>query len=157
MHLEAGDFLRGSEARSSEFGWVTIEFYREIDGSLLQGSASIGGNAGRVRIRYDPERDESFGNIFGCGSSAVHVADHEIVHVMGYRHTSNTAEDFQSGWGCPGAGRPNRVSLHASALYARPYGNVDVDSDPAQFMHPMASRSTMGPVAQCAHADIVRR
>lgn len=102
-----------------------------------------------VRLRYDPERDLQFGNILGCGSQVVHVADHELVHVMGFRHTATVFEDFQSGYGCLGSGRPDRVRIHAAIVYSRPPGNTDVDNDLVVYARPLdASRSAL-PVVAC--------
>jgi hypothetical protein len=78
----------------------------------------------------------------------VQIADHEIVHVMGFWHTSDTFHDFHSATGCPGSGRPDRVRYHAAVMYSRPPGNQDVDNDSPSFMHQFAERSGP-PVVSC--------
>jgi hypothetical protein len=161
--FEAAGFARGPRSPGGERGWVTVQFHRHTiyggpNGGSIGGDATIGGNLGTVRIRYDPERDVEFGDMLGCGSSAVRVADHEIVHVMGFRHTSTVFEDFHSGFGCPGSGRPERVRVHAAVVYARPYGNSDIDRDPdpGSFAHSVAQTELSGPVVSCYANDFIR-
>jgi hypothetical protein len=147
---------RGPDLTAPENGWVRVWLFRNpIDGRPLGGDATLGGNQGRIRIRYDPALDELGRGVLGCRSSAIHIADHEIVHIMGLRHTSTTFADFQSGTGCPGAGRPARVAYHASVMYSRPPGNQDVDNDAPGFMHVLAGAADP-PAVSCGLDHFVR-
>ena len=131
--LRVGAFEMGEDARPSQPGWVNVTFVR---GLSVGGLSTVGPSAGpSMAIRYNPALDE--GPIFsGCESVMVEIADHEIVHTMGYTHTDDVGNDFRSGKGCPGAGRPERVRYHAAVVYSRPHGNVDPDRDPSSFAIP---------------------
>ncbi len=123
-------FEFGPESRAGRPDWINVTFVR---GLAVGGEATVGPSAApTMRIRYDPSLDD--GPIFsGCESVMVEVADHEIVHTMGYSHTDQTGNDFRSGKGCPGAGRPERVRYHADVMYTRVHGNLDRDRDPWNF------------------------
>ena len=143
--LTAGRFRvaaveRGSSLFGSREGWVAVQFFENEFNGAYSGDSFIGGNQGRIRLRENPALEAQYGQFLGCGSMAARVADHEIVHAMGFYHTSDTFGDFQSGEGCPGQGRPPRVRYHADVMYARQPGNRDVDSDRSNFAYPLASQ-----------------
>jgi hypothetical protein len=132
-------FDRGPSAFAFTEGWVAVQFFEKEFNGGYAGDSFVGGNQGRIRLRENAELDAQHGHILSCESMSVRVADHEIVHAMGYRHTSSTFNDFQSGEGCPGKGRPARVRYHAAVMYSRQPGNTDVDTDRTSFAYPLAS------------------
>ncbi len=139
--LRVESVARGSAIPIPRQGSVSVQFYAGlIDADPNRGGdATVGGNQGRMRLRYDPALDDGVVNQRRqCESFSVLMADHEIVHIMGYYHTDTTYIDFDSGTGCPGAGRPARVRYHASVMYARPPGNTDIDNDPPSFAYPLS-------------------
>ena len=104
--LALAAFEVGEEDRGERSGWVNVTFSRSL---VPYGLASVGPRTagGLIRLKYIPEIDAaSGGNPWRCESEMVGVADHEIVHTMGYFHTSSTASDFPSGPSCTGVGRP---------------------------------------------------
>ncbi len=133
--LKVAGFEAGQDARPFQPGWVTVTFVRSL---VPGGQATLGPGMNRwMKIRYDPARDER--PLFsGCESGMVEVADHEIVHTMGYSHTDDVYRDFHSGKDCSGVGRPDRVRYHAAVMYSRAHGNRDPDKDPASFAIPAA-------------------
>ena len=154
-----GSFEVGSLVRAPRQDWVRVTFAREIRSGTLAGEASIGyGSDLFIRLRYDVERDlRGLNNSRKCESATVLAADHEIVHTMGFYHTDTTWDDFASGDGCPGAGRPDRVRFHAGVMYSRPRGNADPDFDPPGYFGPAtaALRSSTRHIVQCA-ASLIR-
>lgn len=149
--LAMAAFEAGPDPRASRDGWVNVRWQRELlDGGAI-GQASVGGNTGTMQLVYDPEAGMSG---WECEALAVAVADHEIVHTMGFWHTAPPAgdggSDFQSGVGCPGRGRPARTLHHAAVAYGRPPGNRDPDSDPDDFSIALeAGGRRSGPVVTC--------
>jgi hypothetical protein len=131
----------GSDDRSVQTGFVIIHFVHDRAlipgqpsgfevGGLVAGSSTVGGNAGLITLQYDPAIDaQGLYNPLACESFTVVTMDHEIVHAMGFYHTATTFDDFHSGVGCPGGGRPERVRYHAAIAYSRPPGNLDPDRD----------------------------
>lgn len=144
--LSAGAIEVGSQARPSSQGWITVDFYDELD---ALGRASVGGPTGFISLNT-----RETGNIVrGCLSSVVAVAEHEIMHTMGFYHTfppyGQVIEDFH-GDGCTGEGRSARARYHAAIAYSRPLGNEDVDRDPSSFSYPLdAGSSSLGPIITC--------
>jgi hypothetical protein len=132
-------FESGEEERPHQPGWVTVTFVRDLEyGGLATAGPSLGP---WMKIRYNPALDA--GPIFsGCESVMVEIADHEIVHTMGYSHTDEVGNDFRSGKGCPGAGRPERVRYHAAVMYSRAHGNLDPDRDHWSFAITAATSGT---------------
>lgn len=139
--LSAGRFQRptietGEEARPQKSGWVNVIFlsFRLLvpNSPTVTGFSTVGQlpDGGYTLLRYFPPDGSRGRSVYGCGSLTVDTEDHEIVHTMGFRHTAATATDFQSGQGCMGAGRPDRVKYHVAIAYARQPGNLDQDTDP---------------------------
>jgi hypothetical protein len=150
VELSAGHFSvaaieTGPDARAAQTGWITISIVPP--GSLgpnVLGNASLGSNTGVIRLVYDPAIEARYQTDFvlHCEGAIVEVADHEIVHAMGFYHAGLNA-DFQSGAGCPGVGRSLRATYHAAIVYARAPGNIDPDRDVA--LSSSASRSSGEP------------
>lgn len=151
---KVGAFETGPDARPNQPGWVNVSFVRDLthDGRAVGGLASLGprSGGGYIKVKYEPAWDEGH-ILFGCESTMVVVADHEIVHTMGYFHTDTTGRDFHSGQGCTGAGRPDRVRYHAAVMYSRAYGNRDPDRDPISFVIPARVREEPTTVSCPAH------
>jgi hypothetical protein len=149
--LRLAAFEVGEEHRDRRAGWVTVTFHRVLShpGNATVGPALQGGS---IRLRFDPELDDQGGgNPLRCESAMVSVADHEIVHTMGYFHTDSSYFDFHSGAGCPGAGRPERVRYHAAVMYSRAKGNRDPDRDPVTFVIPARAGEASTAVSCPAH------
>jgi hypothetical protein len=138
--LVVAAFQSGEEARPAQPGWVNVTFVRglEFGGEATVGPGGVpGGTIGTnrvIRIRYNPEQERP--PFAYCDSGMERIADHEIVHTMGYFHTDNEYLDFQSGPECTGAGRPERVRYHAAVMYSRTHGNQDPDHDHWSFAVP---------------------
>jgi hypothetical protein len=148
----------GPESRLGRVRWVNVTFYRN-GGPFSSGSrglATVGGNTGIIHLRYDeattrPLLDDDPN---GCGYDIVRVAEHEITHTMGFRHTFNEPEDFHSvpGSGCTGAPRSEKARYHAAVAYSRPIGNADVDVDPPSLFGVAAQSGArrVGPIVYCS-------
>ena len=108
-----------------------------------------------IRLTYDPARSPNP----PCEYPALEIANHEIVHTMGFRHTGlswfldPTVENSVRTIDCLGT-RANVVRYHAAVAYARPRLNLDEDRDPVQdiptvlaFRGPTVS---VGPEVFCA-------
>ena len=122
----------GTAPRPLANGWLNVTFALDL-GNRILGQATIGGNSGILRLRYDPDAsDVSWGGAAGCVARVVSIAEHEITHTMGFHHTANEGEDFHSTTTarCAGAPRPEHVRYHAAVAYSRAPGNRDVDVDP---------------------------
>jgi hypothetical protein len=145
--LSAAAIEVGIEERPSSHGWVMVDFYDHLEDAL--GRASVGGPIGTIELVT-----RETGNIVrGCSSSVVSVAEHEMVHTMGFYHTyapyGQVIEDFH-GSGCTGEGRSARARYHVAIAYSRPPGNQDVDSDPPSFTYPLDNGgSQVGPIITC--------
>jgi hypothetical protein len=137
-------------------GLVLVQFYENYFNGTYAGDSFVGGNTGRIRLLLNPELEAQYGHILGCGSMAARAADHEIVHAMGFMHTSDTWGDFQSGEGCPGQGRPERVRYHAAVVYTRPPGNTDIDTDRGNFSHPLAEPIVPAAPVSCGLGHFIR-
>ena len=141
--FELAAFDTGPEPRTDVADWVYVTFWHAIrDG--ISGEATVGpSTGGYIKLRYDPLRDaQGLNNPNDCESATVGTAVHEVVHTMGFFHTAQTFDDFQTGPGCPGNGRPERVRHHAAIMYSRPAGNLDPDRDPFEFSIPLGRVST---------------
>ena len=144
-------FETGSEPRERVTGWVIVTFFRSFPRAGAIGDASVGGNSGFIRLEYDPDTIDRTG--LGCEARTVAVADHEMVHSMGFWHTGPPSGggsdfDFLSGPGCPGNGRKERTRYHAAVAYSRPPGNRDPDTDPFNFSL-LRADGGMPPVVSC--------
>lgn len=138
--LTIGTFETGDEERPLRDGWVNISFVEDssvIGGNV--GTASVGGNSGSIRVVYDPSRDADQGQRLGCDSLTLWGLDHEIVHTMGFWHTSRDGAEFHSGGRCSGVDRPEIARYHASIMYSRPALNADPDTDPPGYSKPAAA------------------
>jgi len=147
-HFTVAAFETGADARPTQPGWVIVTFFSVFPTANAIGDASIGGNAGRIRLAYDAPRLEPR---IDCNAWIVAVADHEIVHTMGFYHTGapfggGLDFDFQS-IGCTGTGRQERTRYHAAVMYSRPRGNIDPDQDPSTFASLVTE--SMPPVVSC--------
>jgi hypothetical protein len=138
-------YVQGTDPHDLQSGWIVVMFYSSrapfmgegSSGTVIDGDSLVQSNIGRIRLVYDPVSDsEGLYNPMNCESLTVAAADHEIVHAMGFWHTSDTFDDFHSGVGCPGSGRPDRVKFHAAVMYSRPPANRDLDQDTIAF-YPM--------------------
>lgn len=152
--FQVAGFDRGPTRLALPRGWVTVEFFSEEFAGRFAGYATIGGDSGVIRLRLEPEWDASR-DFLNCGWAALNVADHEIVHTMGYWHTDATYDDFHSGEGCPGSGRRERVQVHAAVMYSRAPGNVDVDQD-GEMAASQTTSTAQPPFALCGQDVILR-
>lgn len=116
----AAEFARSSERPANSAGWIVIESYANgiPDAPGAGGDSLVGVNPGRIRLRYRPEATQT------CGYRMAGAFYHEIVHALGYWHTS---EGFSVDNGCT-ALLPN-LEYHAVIAYSRPVGNRDPDTD----------------------------
>lgn len=155
-------FETGSAARALQQGWVIVTFFAAFPGNVpgdpnqTLGDSSIGGDTGRLRLLYDAPRLEPR---IDCSAWIVAVADHEIVHTMGFYHTGapwggGSDYDFQS-VGCSGLGHKDRTRYHAAVMYSRPAGNNDLDYDPLTFWTEVPT-AIAPPVVRCTAADVRR-
>jgi hypothetical protein len=148
-------FDQGDTARDPQDGWVNVTFYKVPPGGAYSFS-TVGGNSGSITLRYDPNMASSSTiNPLGCTSVALWLADHEIIHTMGFWHTDNVLVDEFSGAGCTGAGRPDYTRYHANIVYSRPVGNIDPDVDPVSSFHEVAP-GVGRPVVVCDAASFRR-
>jgi hypothetical protein len=136
-------FETGPTGRPSETGWVNVLLYAHGTSIGAAGTATVGSNGGTIRLIYDPAR--CLICLPECPSFTEWSMDHEIVHAMGFYHTSGDGSDFHSGDGCPGSGRPAIVQYHAKIMYSRPPGNMDPDTDPPGFVASLASSTAPAP------------
>jgi len=149
-------FETGADARPTQPGWVIVTFFSRFPTANVIGDSSVGGNAGRMRLAYDATLLEPR---IDCNAGIVAVADHEIVHTMGFWHTGpptspNTDFDFQS-VGCTGSGRKDRTRYHAAVVYSRPPGNIDPDIDPENF-GTLQPDATLPRIISCTASDVGR-
>jgi hypothetical protein len=162
--------VTGTDDRPQQLGWVIVNFVHDpklipgaatgVDaGSSLAGSSSVGADKVLITLQYDPSIDaQGLYNPWGCESFTIDTMDHEIVHAMGFFHTAQTPVDFQSGYGCPGAGRSANARFHALVAYARGFNNLDIDADPpVNAASPSGMRLVAGPVIADRWSDIVGR
>lgn len=128
---------RGPETRPAALGWVNVLFYRDLrsaTGIAAVGSATVGGDSGVIRLTYDPARSANP----PCQYPALEIANHEIVHTMGFRHTDLSwfddpwAENTVRTIDCMGT-RAELVRYHAAVAYSRPRLNMDQDQDPVRL------------------------
>ncbi len=141
-------FELGSEARVAAAGWVQIEVFgirSRLGGAI--GRASVGGNTGTMQLLYESAVEATWGNAFGCSSQILAIAEHEIVHTMGFWHNSDAAS-FSS-TACSGADRPAKTRHHVAVMYSRPPFNTDPDTDPQTFTLSSAGDRNQQPVAAC--------
>jgi hypothetical protein len=157
--LQVAHFEVGRESRPARDGWVRVDFMSSLAGGI-DGQASAGpSDEGFIVLGYGPNfKTRRFPLDPGCESRTVEIADHEIVHTMGFFHTETWTEDFSSP-GCTGLGRPGRVAVHAAVAYTRPFANLFEDADPDAFSIPLggpaARRVGFRPaVVQCTLHDI---
>jgi hypothetical protein len=154
--LQAAAVETGREARPLVHGWVNVLFFRDVEGGL--GRATYGGPAGFIHLTHDPDRTDSG----ACASLAANLAEHEVVHTMGFFHTDRVGLDFYTP-DCSGTGRPERVQHHAAVAYARPCLNRDEDIDPVGATPRCDSTASSSLAALCAfdesrgHIDPRRR
>jgi hypothetical protein len=163
VELSGGQFRAaaietGAAARNTRLGWVNVVFERDMQGSAI-GRATVGGNIGTITLEYDP--DTPFltpDDPRGCASRLIFVAEHEVTHTMGFWHTANNSEAFNStiGSGCTGASRAANARYHASIVYARHPGNLDVDVDPPEAYSVQSPLEAAPAAVSCGVADIYK-
>jgi len=159
--FNVASFVVGDAPMADQDGWVIVTFYTLTTTGFL-GSATVGGNSGRIVIEYDPSlASNALNNPYNCASIPLQVADYLITTTMGYYQTANALTDEFSGPGCPGMGRPANTRYHASVMYSRPPGNIDPDVDPASSAQvagfASAPAAVTRPVVVYDPARIVRR
>jgi hypothetical protein len=145
----------GPEARADRAGWVNVLFQRVLPTAGAAGQATVGGNQGTIWIQFDPETPRLSPEIGLACAFATSVAEHEIVHTMGFYHVDRLPDvdnPFQSPNFCSGNNRPSVVRYHASIMYSRPFGNAYPDNDPAAFLHAGIS-SPPSVIVACPLAD----
>jgi hypothetical protein len=156
--FSAAAYESGAAPRPPAPGWIAVLFYHSFP-LFGVGEAVVGRNPGLISVSYDSSTDSLPGykapGSPDCGSAAVEIVEHELVHAMGFYHTDNTADDFHTGPGCPGSGRPARVVYHAAVMYTRPPGNTDPDNDPAAFSLPLSVGSELQTVVVCTLSQVV--
>jgi hypothetical protein len=137
--LHMASFETGTLTRSPEPGLVRVGFRHFVDDFTAGETVCLGSSGIAVTLIYDPRFDtddiKAMNYAANCESITVGVAEHEIVHVMGFDHTETTPQDFQT-TDCSGHGRPQRVRDAARVMYSRPFGNKDPDLDPPAFIAP---------------------
>jgi hypothetical protein len=124
----------GPEDRPRTDGWVIVRFQSVLPNPSAGGQATVGGNSGEMWLKYDPV-NPGLTPGYSCYAVALSAAMHEIVHTMGYYHTSELYERgnpfFSADGSCNGANRLPSVRYHAQVMYSRPPGNLDPDRDPS--------------------------
>ena len=146
-HFGVVTFETGPDVRPPQDGWVNVSLVE--DASVIGGAvgrSTIGGNTGNITVLYDPNACALC--VPACGSLTEWSVDHEIVHAMGFYHTSRDGSEFHSGPGCPGSGRPEVTRYHAAVMYTRPPGNVDPDTDRSVF-YLFGAQQPRQPVVTC--------
>lgn len=141
-------YEEGNTERPATAGWIRVLFEgkpfspdRYILGESTRGPTGPEGS-GWIRLVYDPyvlRTSEP------CESVIVRVAEHEVVHAMGFAHTADTPKVFQTP-DCSGVGRPIEALHHASIVYSRPRGNRDIDDDPSAAMTVQSASSAPPPI-----------
>lgn len=132
LSAAAVELGRESQPRLRQ-GWIDVVVYRDHPGGPnTLGQASLGGNLGRITLRYNPARDDTPERSarHNCLATIVFVAEHELVHSMGFSHTGSEADFNSVARDCAGTGRSERARFHAALAYSRPRGNRDPDLDP---------------------------
>lgn len=138
----------GADAR----GLVVVHFVLAVSsGPQFAGQATVGeGNPGNVWLRFNRA-----GSSAGAGCpEVVRTMHHEIVHTMGFWHTSagasaSGASPFDVfGSACSGLRHP-AARLHAAVAYSRAPGNRDVDEDPGTLLQVAADGDGGGRVVAC--------
>ena len=125
----------GPASRPARLGWVNVLFQKVLPTPTAGGQATVGGNQGTIWLQY-PSGGVNPGGPYptpACQYLSVSAAEHEVVHTMGYWHTSDNFAHFFTA-SCTGAGRASIVRYHAGIVYSRPPGNADPDSDPSTFV-----------------------
>lgn len=131
-------------------GWVRVFFHNSLGGP--HGLATVGGDGGTIDLLLDAESSRPLvDDPNGCGYDVVRVAEHEVTHTMGFRHTVNEPEDFHSvpGSGCTGTPRSDKARYHAAVAYSRPIGNADVDVDPSGSFGLVSPTANRVPIVAC--------
>jgi hypothetical protein len=140
----------GPEERAARVGWVNVLFQSVLPTPGAGGQATVGGNQGTIWIQFDPDKPLLPPQSGVACAFATSVAEHEIVHTMGFYHVEpipGVVKAFQSPDFCSGNNRPSVVRYHASIMYARPFGNAYPDNDPASFLH--AANSSAPVIVAC--------
>jgi len=149
---------QGNAPRSIAHGWVNVLFFRDVQGAI--GRATIGGNQGYIELTHDPDRGgaaepRSAGaltpasHVSGCHSFAANIAEHEVMHTMGFSHTDDVSGDFYTP-DCSGSNRADRVLHHAAVAYSRPCGNMDEDIDRINLLPRCGTEAMSRAVVQCS-------
>lgn len=138
--FQAGSITTSTTDAASTQGVVNIRFVP--DSALVGcGSATVGGSTGTVEMNF---RCQSV-----CGGSlrvAPTTVMHEIGHTMGLYHAKGGMMDPDV-HACGSNGLNTAEQYHASILYARQPGNLDLDRDASGVM--LLGGSQSAPVVQC--------
>ena len=139
------EFRSGPGVMPAAIGWVEVSFARQV-GPDRVGEATLGYADGGRYMHLKYYGDPALSNSRRCEDAAVAIAEHEMVHMMGFFHTDQTGlagSDFLSaGSGCPGSGRSARAVYHANIMYSRPRHNLDPDLDPPLLVSPSSVRES---------------
>lgn len=148
-----GTFEVGDAARDPVDGWVNVVFYKQnpiVCGTGALGCSTVGGPSATMSIRHDPALPSNANsNPYSCSTVTLAISDHEITHVMGYWHTSDTLTDTFSGNGCSGTTYPEKTRFHAGVAYSRPVGNLDPDIDTTDSAHLVMPGAGSRPTVVC--------
>ena len=119
--LAVARFETGESFRPAAEGWVNVVFQSQLASPTAAGTATVGGNQGMIWLRYDPANPEVFVNDPSrCYSRVVQVAAHEILHTMGFWHTTSAFDQFTIGPSCTGADWPAELRYHAGVMCLAP-------------------------------------
>lgn len=120
-----GTIEQGPDSRAGVYGWTTVTWDAElIDPSC--GESPVGDMRGKTMNFYYKKPSCS------CVGSQISpsIVKHELGHMLGYHHTSNSADLMFSTQSCGAKDPSPRERYHAAIVYRRPNGNMDPDNDP---------------------------
>jgi hypothetical protein len=146
--LQAGAIDVGIGERPAQAGYIAVSVTYEPNGDEFGdycGRATVAADPGWIKVNYDRCASE-------CGSMKVspRTMAHELMHAMGFWHTSNGGLMDVVQRGACNATAPSSTELHhARILYSRPVGNADVDWDQPSTPLLHAFLSQPPPVVSC--------
>jgi hypothetical protein len=124
-HFGLAGIERGTGTREGVSGWITVKWSNPATALSACGRAPVGADGGWIELNYL--------GLCSCHGSRIYsrLARHELGHAFGYWHTDSPNDVMygQSPISCDG--QPSaREQQHARAVYSRPVGNTDPDTDP---------------------------